>query len=250
VAKRLARITPLYHQIFAKLRDEIAEGIYQKDAALPGEFDLAARFDVSRITIRRALEELATRGLIIREHGSGTFVSGRSAAPPLRTSIDDFLQYNLAITADSKPHLLSYALVAASPYVAAKLRVGAGELIYQLRLVRRSDRPTIYSTGYYPRSIGERIDPKIVGKEPTLVWLKRMRVRVSKGDVMISAVAADADQAAVLEVAAGAPLLVTDRVLFDAKEAPLELARMAMRPDCHELSWEFSAAASRTRERR
>ena len=83
-----------------------------------------------------------------------------------------------------------------------------------------------------------------------MVWLKRMRVRVSKGDVMISAVAADADQAAVLEVAAGAPLLVTDRVLFDAKEVPLELARMAMRPDCHELSWEFSAAASRTRERR
>ena len=250
VAQRSARIIPLYHQIFAKLRDEIAEGVYRKDDALPGEYDLAAQFAVSRITIRRALEELAAHGLIVREHGSGTFVSGRSASPPLRTSIDDFLRYNLAITADSKPHLLSYALVPASRYVAGKLHVDAGELIYQLRLVRRRRGPTIYSIGYYPQSIGERIDPKIVGKEPTLVWLERMRIGVSKGDVTISAIAADADQASVLDVAAGAPLLVTDRVLFDTALHPLELARMVIRPDCHELSWEFSATpASRAKAR-
>jgi GntR family transcriptional regulator len=251
VARRLARITPLYHQIFAKLRAEIAEGVYQKDDALPGEHDLAARFEVSRITVRRALEELAAHGLIVREHGSGTFVSGRSASPPLRTSIDDFLRYNVAITEDSKPHLLSYALIDAGPYVAGKLQLEPGEPVYQLRLVRKRRGPTIYSIGYYPRSIGDRIDPSIVGKEPTLVWLKRMRIAVSKGDVTITAVAADADQATVLDVAAGAPLLVTDRVLFDRAQKPLELARMVIRPDCHEFAWEFAATpAQRTNARK
>jgi GntR family transcriptional regulator len=246
----MGKITPLYHQVFAKLRDQIAEGVYQKGDALPGEYDLAAHFKVSRITVRRALEELAAHGSIVREHGSGTFVSGRAASPPLRTSIDDFLRYNVAITEDSKAHLLSYALVSATPYVAAKLHVAAGATIYQLRLVRRRRGPTIYSIGYYPRSIGDRLDPKIVGTEPSLLWLKRMRIGVTKGDVTMTAVAADSDQAAVLDVAAGAPLLVTDRVLYDTANVPLELARMVIRPDCHELSWEFAAEAATQPKRR
>lgn len=240
----LAKITPLYYQVFAKLRDQIVEGVYRKDDALPGEFELARQFGVSRITIRRALEELAGARLVVREQGSGTFVLGPPASQPIRTSLENFLQYNRSITEESKPHLLSFHRVDATPHVAKKLGLETGADVFQLRLVRRRDGPTIYSIGYYPPAIGSVMDPHDVGREPTFVWLERMKVRVTSGDLTVSSIGAGADEAAVLDVAAGTPLTVTERVLFDAQGRALELARMAIRPDRHELSMQFSLGAS------
>lgn len=73
-----------------------------------------------------------------------------------------------------------------------------------------------------------------------MVWLERINVHVTSGEMTVSSIAAGADEASVLDVAAGAPLTLTERVLFDAEGRALELARMAIRPDRHELSMQFS----------
>ena len=69
--------TPLYQQLRCSLRDAIEQDLLSPDEALPAERDLADEFQVSRITVRKAIEGLVEEGLIDRRHGAGTFVAAR-----------------------------------------------------------------------------------------------------------------------------------------------------------------------------
>ncbi len=68
---------PLYKQLQRKLRDAIESNHLQPEALLPAERDMANAFNVSRITVRKALEGLVNDGLLTRRQGAGTFVANR-----------------------------------------------------------------------------------------------------------------------------------------------------------------------------
>src|SRR5687768_5873095 len=68
---------PLYQQLQRALRAAIDRRILESNDALPPERDLAEEFGVSRITVRKAIDGLVSEGLLVRRHGSGTFVRGR-----------------------------------------------------------------------------------------------------------------------------------------------------------------------------
>lgn len=68
---------PLYQQLQRNLRDAIERRALSPDDALPSERDLAEELQVSRITVRKALDGLVEEGVLVRKHGSGTFVSAR-----------------------------------------------------------------------------------------------------------------------------------------------------------------------------
>lgn len=71
--------SPLYHQIFLILKHRILEGELAAGDGVPGEQELAQIHGVSRITAKRALDELAAAGLVVRERGRGTSVAARPA---------------------------------------------------------------------------------------------------------------------------------------------------------------------------
>ena len=69
---------PLYYQLKQIIMNSIDEGIYQEDTAIPTEFELISKYDVSRTTVRQALNELVNEGYLYRKKGIGTFVSPQS----------------------------------------------------------------------------------------------------------------------------------------------------------------------------
>src|SRR5260221_13750492 len=73
--------TPLYHQIYMILRSRIRAGSFTPNALLPGEQEMALLFKVSRITVKRALNELAADGLISRHRGRGSIVTASPLVP-------------------------------------------------------------------------------------------------------------------------------------------------------------------------
>lgn len=78
VPRRRHKLVALHHQIYLTLRNELIRGHYggangHTPAPLPAENELAAQFEVSRVTVRRALAALEHEGLIVRRHGAGTF---------------------------------------------------------------------------------------------------------------------------------------------------------------------------------
>src|SRR5687768_13951912 len=84
--------SPLYHQIYIVLRDEILAGTHKVGDLLPSENELARVYGVSRITAKRALAELARARFVSRSRGIGTVVSYKPENPPLRASVANWLQ--------------------------------------------------------------------------------------------------------------------------------------------------------------
>ena len=66
---------PLYQQIFEEIKSAIEEGVYAPKERIPSEPELAAQYGVSRITVRRAVEDLCVEGYLVKQQGRGTFVS-------------------------------------------------------------------------------------------------------------------------------------------------------------------------------
>ena len=66
---------PLYLKLKRSIEDAVQRGVIRPGDALPSERDIAARADISRVTVRKAVQELVRAGLLIQRHGSGTFVA-------------------------------------------------------------------------------------------------------------------------------------------------------------------------------
>jgi GntR family transcriptional regulator len=225
--------TPLYHQVYLVLRSKIADGTYAGGSRMPPEHELCRMFGVSRITVRRALDELASAGLIRRRHGSGTLVEG-GARPtaPQRVPIEGMLENLIAMGLRTEVRLLECDWVAAGPDVAAALDVAPGSPVQRAVRVRSSEEgPFSHLTTWLPERVGRSIDPAELASQPLLVLLERAGVRVDGAEQTIGATLADTVVAPRLGVEVGWPLLSITRTVRDAGGGAVEHLQALYRPD-------------------
>ena len=137
---------PLYHKIYMVLHEQIMEGAFPVDAPMPGELELADRFGVSRITMRRALERLTREGMIDRQRGRGTYPTPRAApARPLQAGLSGLLENLLAMGLATRVRLLDFGYVQASDEVAARLDLTPGAVVQKAVRVRSHEGAPLLS---------------------------------------------------------------------------------------------------------
>jgi len=225
---------PLYHQIFVLLRNRIYSGEISPGALIPGEQDLCNEFGVSRITAKRALNELADAGLVVRERGKGTRVVKRPPPPAVTASIEGWLENISLMGIATEARVLEFGYVLASDDIAHALEMQAGQDVQRAVRVRMLDgKPMSYLVTYVPSDIGRQYDREDLNTRPLLHLLERAGVEVASARQTISATVADAQIASALSVHAGAPLIEVRRVVRDANERPVEYLRVLYRPDLY-----------------
>lgn len=225
---------PLYHQIFVILRNRIYGGQIAAGDMVPGEQDLCQEFGVSRITAKRALNELADAGLVVRERGRGTRVIKRPPAPAVTASIEGWLENVSLMGIATEAKVLEFGYVPANEDVAAALEVAAGSEVQRAVRVRSlDDAPMSFLVTYVPKDIGRQYDREDLGVTPLLHLLERAGVDVASARQTISASIADAEVAGALSIHAGAPLIEVRRVVRDAADRPVEYIRVLYRPDLY-----------------
>lgn len=224
--------TPLYHQIYLILRNQILDGIHADGAQIPGEEDLATLFEVSRITARRALAELAAEGLVTRSRGRGTRVMKRAVPPPIVSNVEGLIENLMAMGLKTQVQLLEFGYEPAPPDVARALKLKAGDEVQRAVRVRHlADGPFSFLTTYLPAEIGRRYTRKDLSREPLLALLERSGVKIGGAEQTISATLADTRVAPLLKTAVGAPLLRISRVVHDRGGRPVEYITGLYRPD-------------------
>jgi GntR family transcriptional regulator len=224
--------TPLYHQIYTILRDDIVSGRYPAGTILPSEFELTRDYGVSRVTAKRALNDLAAEGLVSRERGRGTVVRYEAAVPPLRSSVEGLLENLLAMGLATEVRLLEFDYVPATTEVARALGVEAGATVQRAVRVRSLEgEPFSHLTTHVPAAIGRSFSREDLASEPLLRLLERCGVVVSSARQTITATLADARIAALLKVQIGAPLLAISRVVFDQGGQAVEYITGLYRPE-------------------
>ena len=128
---------PLYQQLQRALREAIERRVLGADDALPPERDLAADFNVSRITVRKAIDGLVSEGLLMRRQGAGTFVCAR--VEKNFSKLTSFSEDMRARGRNPRSVWLSKAAGTVTPEEALTLRAGPGTPVYRFHRIRYAD---------------------------------------------------------------------------------------------------------------
>lgn len=226
---------PLYARIKALIVQHLQAGTWKPGEPIPSEVDLAARFDVSQGTVRKAIDELAAQHLLVRRQGRGTFVATHAEQATryrfLHLVADDGSRRDLA------RRLLRCDRLRAAPDVARLLGLRSGEpVVFVRRLLLADARPVVLDDIWLPaRLFGDLTAERLCAHEGSMYALfeTAFGVRMIRAEEQIRAVAAPADAAALLAVAAGAPLLSVERRSLTYGERCVELRRGLYRTDAH-----------------
>ena len=243
---------PKYHRIYLVLREQLDEGRFS--AGLPGELALMQQFGVARVTVRRALEQLAGEGLISREPGRGTRPiaaadragAGFGAAEgPMRTQLTGLLENLVSMSLRTSVKVLDVDTVSASDSVAAALQLAAGEPVQKAVRVRSTrEGPVSHITTYVPARLAGHFGRRELARKPILLLLEEAGVTVGRAQQNISARLADAQVAGHLDVAVGSALLAVRRLIRDDQDRPVQWLHGLYRPDRYEYEMQLSRVGS------
>ena len=242
---------PKYHQIYLVLREQLHEGRFAADG-LPGELALVQQFGVARVTVRRALEQLSTEGLISRMPGRRTrpIVSAAAGEAPAkrgtrRANLHGLLENLVTMGLHTTVKVLDVATITASRQVAEALRLAPGDAVQKAVRVRSTQEgPLSYITTYVPESIGRAFGRRELSKKPILLLLEESGVKVGRAHQTISARLADNVLAQHLDVSVGSALLAVRRLIYDEDERPVQWLHGFYRPDRYAYEMQLSRVGS------
>ena len=229
------RAVPLHFQVFTQLRDAIFRGDYPELTKLPGELAIGAEFNVSRITVRRALDELAARGLIEREQGRGTTVCPRPSFSPVVADVNGLLETNVLVGLETTSEILEFGYVPAPADIAKALRIGRGESVQMaIRMRSQQDTPFAHVTSWIPAAIGKRFNARDLARTPVLALLEQHGVVIDYVEQTISAKLATRAVARALGLAPGSPLLRVERRVYALDGMAVEQSRALYPAERHQ----------------
>lgn len=238
---------PLHHKVYVVLRQQIVDGQYSPDAAMPSEQELARTFEVSRITVRRALERLQREGLVSRARGRGTFARPSMLPAGEQINLRGLFENLLAMGLRTRVKLVEVAYLPASPTIAEILKVKPEAFVQRaIRLRYHRDVPFSHLTTYLPEDIAAHCKEEDLADKPLLLLLERAGVKVTAGEQVISAKLADPIVAPLLEVETGSPLISVKRIVLDQNERPVEYLHSLYRPDIYEYQMKLSRVEGKT----
>jgi len=220
-----AAFSPLYKQIKDLLLQALDQGEWRPGEAIPSELELAARFQVSQGTVRKAVDELAAEHILIRRQGKGTFVATHQEARVRFRFLR--LVSQAGEMGNGKSEILLCKKVRANAEMARELGLSTGDgLVFIRRLLSFSGKPTVVDDIYLPQNQFKGMSLELLQQnDGPLYWFFESRFGVSmlRADEKIRAVAASAEVADLLGVETGYPVLRVDRISYTYGDRAVEL---------------------------
>ncbi len=224
---------PKYYQLASILRQKIEDGEWQPRSAIPSERQLEVLYHISRTTIREAIDSLVQQGYLYREHGRGTFVSPRKLQKgwmELTSFSEDLLKRGL------QPGQIIRNLSQVIPPISVlkRLELAPGSAVFCIERVRLADgTPIGLQTSYLALGPDQLITLEELEASGSLYRIlnEKFNIHPSEADETLEVTLATPQEAALLNIPTGAPLLLSERVLFSQERRPIEYVKILYRGD-------------------
>ncbi|HEX4298677.1 MAG TPA: GntR family transcriptional regulator [Devosia sp.] len=232
---------PLYLQLKRWIEDAVRRGAVGPGDALPSERDLAARMELSRVTVRKAVQHLVREGLLVQRHGSGTYVAPQSgrveqSLSQLTSFAEDMARRGMSV----RSRWLDRGLYPPSPEETVALGLSAGESVARVARLRLSgDTPIAIERAALSSAVLP--DPEAIGAS-LYAHLDRRGNRPVRAIQRIRAVSLGADDAALLELSPGVASLQIERTSYLGSGRAIEFTRSIYRGDTYDFIAELRLA--------
>ncbi|GMU70032.1 MAG: GntR family transcriptional regulator [Steroidobacteraceae bacterium] len=228
--------SPRYYQVYVTLRAWVRDGTYGPGAQIPTEAELCTIFGVSRITVRKALADLAREGWFVRRPGRGTFVELSAARAPASLDLHEAMSQVADLGAATQVRDASVDEVLADDETLAALGLEPGSQVQKARHVRvLRGVPLGLITTFVPLDVAAKVGRhRAAAGLPMFELLERSGIEVHEADQWLGATLASPETASALDVGIGAPLLRLTRVVYDAKRRPVERVVALYRADAYQ----------------
>lgn len=221
---------PLYAQVREALREDLAR--MEPGQAIPPEIELQTRFEVSRITVRKAMDDLVTEGLLVRQQGRGTFVQRPKLTHELNM-ITSWTEQLLAAGFASRTAHLETEEIVPPKRIAVSLELGPEEPVFALRRLRMiSEEPLTLMLNYLPARLVPGLGEKMERRESLYEVLEKDYGLVAARAIdLVETRTATDEEAKRLRIEHWAPLLCVTRVSYLEDGRPLEVGLAISRGD-------------------
>lgn len=224
--------SPLYLQIYKELQKRIEHGVYKESELIPSEASLQSEFNVSRITIRRSLQDLELAGFIKIRKGKGAIVQPIRKYSDL-VGVSSFSQE--AKEAGERPSsiILEFEELKATGLVCEYLQLDEGADIYRLKRLRlKNGRIIGMNEQFISRKSGIHIRGDELNEKTSIYALYEAQgFRIERAVETIEAVMPSPNLKKELYMGDGEPVFRRERITYDADNVPLELSINSYKAD-------------------
>ncbi len=235
---------PRYYQLREIIREKIISGQWSEGDAIPSERELGEQYGLSRMTVRQSLMELVKEGFLYREQGRGTFVARPKITQQL-SKLTGFTEDMQARAQRSTTKVLKQEMWAADESIAEKLRIKPGQLLFKVQRLRlANEEPLALETALIFFIGCERLLEEDL-ERTSLYYLLENKYGVPplEAEQELEASLAREDEARLLQVKVGGPVLLIRRTTYTERNQPFEYATSVYRGD----KYRFYSRLSRER---
>lgn len=222
---------PLYIQLKEKLLEDIKKN-YNPNDIIPAEGKLEEEYQVSRITVRKAIEELEKENIVVKKQGKGTFVKEQTVlydANMIGSLTQRLLKQKRTLTTKSK----SYEIIDLDKEHFVKEMLDAKILLCMKRTRLLEGTPFALMTNYFDVNVVPKLDKKFNLESLYDFIKKEYDLELYSSDETVEAVAANEFQAQQLNIPVGSPLLSLKRLSYDKNDKPIEYSHLVIKADMY-----------------
>lgn len=222
---------PIYHQLEEYIKQQIENGILMEEASIPSEREYAERFQISRMTVRQAINNLVSEGYLTRQKGRGTFVNKKKVEQELQ-GMTSFTEDMLSRGMSPSSTLLSFQIIPADKKTAFDLRIEENDSVYKIKRIRLADgAPMALETAYIPVELVPGLTEENSNLSLYQYIEEHLSLSISEATQEIEASIASSDDAETLGINIGDPILLIERISYLQNEVPFELVKSTFRAD-------------------
>jgi GntR family transcriptional regulator len=234
-------IVPIYHQLKTLIKEQIENEIWKQEEMIPSERELSEEFEISRMTVRHAINDLVSEGILYRKRGMGTYVSKpkiNQGLSKLSNFTSDMEQKGLKPSAK----IIYIKTVPATTKIAEKLRLNENDPVIELcRLRLANGEPMALELSYLPfHKAFQILEESLEGKSlyKTLEEKCNLKLVFANQSIEIS-YARNPEDAILLDIEVNSPVLFIERLTFTEKNEPAEYVESLYRADRYKFSIEM-----------
>lgn len=223
-----------YEEIAEDIRNGILQGKYKPNEQLPLEKEMCEQYGVSRITIKKAVDELVVQGLVIKRRGSGTFVKALDNEDVQELSLakqfEGFTEAHKNMKVYSK--VIKFEVINPTAEIATKLKITCDDFVYYIMRVRYADdEPCVIEYTYMPIGLIPGIKNDVLLNSVYKHIEKELKLKIKSAHRVIRAILPNELEQEWLKIESNFPLLEVEQVGFLDNGQPFEYAKAHHRSD-------------------